>query len=46
MKDFLIPIQNGDSSSKLVFGDFVSLISLSRWQFESDSVPNQKEIKF
>ena len=32
--------------ANLFFGDFVSLISLSRWQFESDSVPNQKEIKF
>ena len=32
--------------ANLFSGDFVSLISLSRWQFESDSVPNQKEIKF
>ena len=32
--------------ANLFFGDFVSLISLSRWQFESDSVSNQQEIKF
>ena len=39
--------QNGEIvPANLFFGDFVSLISLSRWQFESDGVSNQQEIKF